>query len=151
MDFIGPLLIDSNTDCILSITDHLSADIWIIPTKINITTEDLALLFFDHWYCENSLPDDIACDCNKLFVSKFWKVLTKLTGVKLKMSTSYHPETDRSSERSNKTINQMLHYHVKRNQKGWVRALPQIRFQIMNMVNASTGYSGFQLHLGRSP
>jgi hypothetical protein len=72
----------------------------------------------------NGLPDDIACDRDKLFVSKFWKALTKLTGVKLKMSTSYHPETDRSSERSNKTINQMLRYHVKRNQKGWARALP---------------------------
>jgi hypothetical protein len=120
MDFIGPLLIDNNTDCILSITDCLGVDIRIIPTKINITVEDLALLFFDHWYCENGLLDDIACDCNKLFVSKFWKALTKLTGVKLKMSTSYHPETDGSSEWSNKTINQMLHYHVKRNQKGWV-------------------------------
>ena len=151
MDFMGPLPIDSNTDCILSITDRLGADIRIIPTKINITAEDLALLFFDHWYCENGLPDNIACDRDKLFVSKFWKALTKLTGVKLKMSMSYHPETDGSSERSNKTINQMLHYHVKRNQKGWVQALPWIRFQIMNTVNASTGYSGFQLHLGRSP
>jgi hypothetical protein len=45
----------------------------------------------------------------------------------------------------------MLQYHMKCNQKGWVCALPQIRFQIMNTVNASTGFSGFQLHLGCSP
>ena len=44
----------------------------------------------------------------------------------------------------------MLHYHVCRNQKGWVHALPRIRFQIMNTVNASTNFTGFQLHLGRS-
>ena len=74
----------------------------------------------------------------------------KLTGVKLKMSTLYHPETDGSSEISDKTINQMLQYHVCRNQKGWLCALPCIRFQIMNSVNASTKFSGFQLHLGRS-
>jgi hypothetical protein len=67
------------------------------------------------------------------------------------MSSAYHPETDGSSKRSNKTINQMLCYHVSRNQKGWVRALPRIHFQIMNTVNASTGFSGFQLHLGRLP
>ena len=30
-------------------------------------------------------------------------------------------------------------------------ALPLIGFQIMNSVNASTGYSGFQLLMGRSP
>ena len=45
----------------------------------------------------------------------------------------------------------MLHYHVKHIQKGWVHALPRIHFKIMNTVNASTSYSGFQLHLGRSP
>jgi hypothetical protein len=62
MDFIGPLPLDGNSDCILSITDRLGADVRIIPTKINISAEDLALLFFDHWYCENGLPDNIACD-----------------------------------------------------------------------------------------
>ena len=151
MDFIGPLPMDNKYDSILSVTDCLGANIQIIPTRINIIVEDLALPFFNNWYCENRLPDDIVCDRDKLFISKFWKALTKLTGVKLKMSMSFHPETDGSSERSNKTINQMLCYHVKRNQKGWVRVLPWIHFQIMNMINASTGYSGFQLHLGHSP
>lgn len=151
MDFIGPLPLDDGFDCILSITDRLGSDVRIIPTNITITAEELALTFFNHWYCENGLPSDIVCDRDKLFVSRFWKALSKLTGVKFKMSTAYHPETDGSSERSNKTINQMLRYHVRRNQKGWVRALPRIRFQIMNTVNSSTGFSGFQLHLGRSP
>jgi Chromo (CHRromatin Organisation MOdifier) domain len=118
---------------------------------LNITADELAIVFFNNWYCENGLPKNIVSDCDKLFVSRFWKALTKLTGVNLKMSTAYHPETDGSSERSNKTINQMLRYHVRRNQKGWVRALPRIHFQIMNTVNASTNFSGFQLHLGRSP
>ena len=44
----------------------------------------------------------------------------------------------------------MLPYHVKQNQKGWVHALLHICFQIMNTVNASTKFSGFQLHLGRA-
>jgi hypothetical protein len=150
MDFVGPLPVDKNYDCILTITDRLGADIRIIPTQCDITAEDLAVVFFDNWYCENGLPNSIVCDRDKLFVSRFWKALTKLTGVKLKMSSAYHPETDGLSERSNKTVNQMLRFHVKRNQKGWVRALPRIRFQMMNTVNASTKFSGFQLHLGRS-
>ena len=75
----------------------------------------------------------------------------ELCGVKLKMSTVYHPETDRSSEHTNKTINQSLHFHVNCQQKGWVCMLPRICFMIMNMVNASTGFSNFQLHLGCLP
>src|ERR1700729_4262735 len=151
IDFIGPLPLDENYDCILSMTDRLGSDIRIIPTRLDITAEDLAVIFFDHWYCENGLPKDIVSDCDKLFVSKFWTALTKLTGVKLKMSSAYHPETDGSSERTNKTINQSIRYHVRRNQKGWVRALPRIRFNIMNTVNASIGFPPFQIRLGRSP
>jgi hypothetical protein len=63
---------------------------------------------------------------------------------------AYHPQTDGSSERSNKTINQSIHYHVRCNQKGWVRALPRIQFTIMNTVNASVNYTPFQLQMGCS-
>jgi len=35
--------------------------------------------------------------------------------------------------------------------KGWVRALPRIRFNIMSSVNKSTGYSPFQLRFSKSP
>jgi hypothetical protein len=90
-------------------------------------------------------------DQDHLFISKCWKALHKLTGVKLKMSTSYHPQTDGASERSNKTLNQALRYHIQRNQTGWVQALPHVHFTMMNTVNTSTGFSGFQLRMGHSP
>ena len=113
MDFIGPLLTDEGYDCILTITDRLGADIRIVPTKTTITAEDLTMIFFNTWYCENGLPNNIVCDRDKIFVSRFWKALMKLTGVKLKMLSAYHLETDGSSEQSNKTVNQLLCYHVK--------------------------------------
>ena len=132
-------------------TDRLGSDIQIIPTRIDITAEQLAPLFFNHWYCKNGLPKDIVSNHDKLFLSKFWAELHKLTGVKLKLSLSYHLETDGARERSNKTVNQCIHYYVRRNQKGWVHVLPRIRFDMMNSLNASTGFSNFQIHLGRSP
>jgi len=112
MDFVGPLPEDEGFNCILTMTDRLGSDIWIIPTRTDVTAEALASLFFKHWYCEHGLPTDIVSDRDKLFVSKFWRALHHLTGVKLKMSTAYHPQTDGSSEHSNKTVNQCLHYHV---------------------------------------
>lgn len=151
IDFIGPLPEDDGFNCIVTMTCRLGSDFRAIPTKKDITAEDFAALFFKEWYCNNGLPLDIVSDRDKLFVSKFWKALTKLTGVKLKMSSSYHPETDGSSERSNRTLIQALRYHVQRNQKGWARALPHVRFNFMNTVNASTGFSPFQLRHGRSP
>jgi hypothetical protein len=118
MDFIGPLLLNESYSCILTITGHLGLDIRIIPTKTTVTAEDPAMIFFDNWYCKNELPWDIVCNRDKLFLLRFWQALTKLTGVKMKMLSSYHPKTGGSSERSNKTVNQMLCYHVQCNQKG---------------------------------
>jgi len=132
-------------------TDQLNADIQIMATRTDITVTDLAEIFFNRWYCKNGLPLEIISDCDKLFISKFWTVLHKLTGIKLKLSSAYHPQTDGASEQTNKTVNQALWYHVARNQKGWAHVLPCIRFDLMNMVNKSTGFSPFQLRLGQSP
>jgi len=151
IDFIGPLPEDAGYNMLVTMTDRLNSDVRLVPCRDNISAEHFATLFFDHWYCENGLPSEIVSDRDKLFLSKFWRALHKLTGVKLKMSSSYHPETDGASERTNKTVNQCMRYYVDRNHKGWVRALPRVRFHIMNTVNASTGMSPFQLHLGRSP
>jgi hypothetical protein len=118
---------------------------------MNMNAREMANLFFDNWYCENGLPMNIVSDRDKLFTSKFWRVLNRLTGVKLKMSTAYHPQTDGASERTNKTVDQALRYFVDRRQTGWVNALPRVRFNLMSTTNASTGYTPFHLHLGRTP
>ena len=75
----------------------------------------------------------------------------KLSGIKHKMSMAFHPQTNGSSKHSNKTVIQALHFHVERNQTGWVKALPKVQFNIMNTVNASTGFSPFTLKSGHSP
>ncbi|GBE84986.1 hypothetical protein SCP_0701700 [Sparassis crispa] len=151
IDFIGPLPEDDGFNCLATVTDCLNSDIRLIPTRTDVSAEEFASQFFDHWYCENGLPLNIVSDRDKLFISSFWKALHRLTGVKLKMSSAYHPQTDSSSECSNKTVIQALRYHVSCNQRGWVRALPCVHFCIMNMVNESMGFSPFQLKIGRSP
>jgi len=151
IDFIGPLPEDNGYNGIMTMTDRIGADIRMEPVKMSISAKDAAQVFFDEWYCNNGLPLEIVSDCDKLFTSRFWKHLHKLTGVSLKMSTAYHPQTDGASEQTNKIAIQCIRYHVNRNQKGWKRALPWVRFHIMNSLNASTGFSRFQLTLGRAP
>jgi hypothetical protein len=115
-NFISPLLEDKGFNSIVIITDHLGgANLWVIPTRTDVSAQDLVTLFFDNWYCENRLPLEIVSDRDKLFTSKFWTALHSLTGIKLKMSTSYHPQTDSASEHTNKTVNQALHFYVQQN------------------------------------
>ena len=98
IDFIGPLPEDEGNNCIITFTDRLGSDLQLAAARTDVTAEQLAYLFFDKWYCENGLPSDIVSDRDKLFTSKFWKALHRITGVKLKMSTAYHPQTDGASE-----------------------------------------------------
>ena len=151
MDFIGPLPWENSFDCILTITDQLGSNIWIIPTTCSLTVQGLANLFFKEWYCENGLPLEIISDCDKLFISQFWQSLHQLTGVKLKLSSSSHPESDGASEHTNKTVIQCIHFAIKRDQMGWTRALPKICFNIMNTMNSFTRFTPFQLRFRKSP
>ena len=151
LDFVGPLPEEGGKDTILTMTDLLGAEIRLSPVHSTATAAEIAVVLFDEWYCENGLMNQIISDRDALFTSDLWTALHKLTGVKLKMSTAYHPQTDSASERTNKTLNQAIRYHVDNNQKGWLAKLPRIRFAIMNTVNSSTGFSPFQLKTGRSP
>ena len=151
LDFIGLLLEEDSKDTILTMTDNLSANVQLIAIHSSYTTDQVALAFFDEWYCENGLMRHLVLDCDAIFTLALWDALHKLTRVKLKMSTAYHLETDGASERTNKTLNQMVHYHVEANQKGWSKNLARICFTIMNTVNASTGFTPFQLKTGCSP
>lgn len=98
IDFIGPLPLDDGHDCIITMTCRVGSDICIVPCSIKMDAETLAVIFFNQWYCENGLPDKIVCDHDKLFVSKFWKALSKIAGVSMKMTSSFHPEGDGISE-----------------------------------------------------
>ena len=84
LDFFGPLPKDDGYNCILTMTDHLGLDYHLIPTRTDTSAEDIVLLVFDNWYCKNGLPSDFVSNRDKIFISRFWKAFTKLTGVSLK-------------------------------------------------------------------
>jgi hypothetical protein len=151
LDFVGPLPEEDGKDTILTMTNLLGAEVRLAAIHSSATAAEVAVVLFDEWYCENRLMRQIITDRDALFTAELWAALHKLTGVKLKMSTAYHPQTDGASERTNKTLNQAIRYHVDNNQKGWLAKLPRVHFAIMNTVNASTGFSPFQLKTGRSP
>ena len=50
----------------------------------------------------------IISDRDLQFTSRFWKRLMKELGVKLNLSTAFHPQTDGQSERTIQTLEDML-------------------------------------------
>lgn len=106
---------------------------------------------FENIYKHHGLPINIISDRDVLFTSLFWKHLHKLMGTTLKMSSAYHPQTDGSTERANRTITQMLRQCINTDQKNWVEKLPVIQFAINSARSESTGFAPFFLNSGRMP
>jgi len=110
LDFVGPFPESNGYDCILIMTDRLTDYVLIEATVTTVTAPETALLFYKTRYRCFGLPSAIISDRDKLLVSLFWQELFKKLNVHLRMSTAFHPETDGSSEYSNKTAIEALRH-----------------------------------------
>ena len=155
MDFVSPLPESSNRDgtydSITVVICLLTAMVHLIPSRINYNARQLAELMFEEVYKHHGLPKNIISDRDVLFTSTFWGHLHKLLGTKLKMSSAYHPQTDGSTERANRTVTQMLRQCINAKQTDWVAKLPAIEFAINSARSESTGFAPFFLNSGRMP
>ena len=111
---------------ILGMTDRFTGYVKLEPVHSTATAPEIADIVYRSWYRQFGLPDAITSDRDKLFTSKFWKELFKKIKVQLRMSTSFHPETDGSSERSNKTLIESLRHYVNIRQTDWVEHLVHV-------------------------
>ena len=155
MDFVGPLPESRNRDgqydSITVVICLLTAMVHLIPSRINYNASQLAELVFENIYKIHGLPQNIISDHDVLFTSTFWSRLHRLIGTKLRLSSAYHPQSDGSTERANRTVTQMLRQCIQPDQRDWVAKLPAIEFAINSARSESTGYSPFFLNFGRMP
>ena len=155
MDFVGPLPESKNRhgifDMICTMIDLLTGMTHLAPLRQDYRAKQIAELVFDNVYKLHGLPKYIVSDCDSLFMSTFWDHLHELIGVKLRMSSAYHPQTDGSTERMNHTVSQMLRQCISPKQNDWVTKLPAIEFAINSARSETTGYAPFFLNYGRMP
>jgi hypothetical protein len=152
MDFIVrlPETLDGH-DAILVVVDRLSKMAHFIPTHTKVDADEAAQLFFTHIFRLHGLPSSIVSDRDPKFTSSFWRVLFKLTGTKLAMSTSRHPQTDGQTERMNRTLEEMLRSFVAYDMRDWDTLLPAVEFAYNDSVQGSTRHSPFFMNYGFNP
>jgi transposase InsO family protein len=71
--------------------------------------EGTALLFLKEVWKHHGTPQVVVSDRGPQFVAGFMRELYKLLGIKLSMSTAYHPQTDGQTERVNQVLEGYLH------------------------------------------
>jgi len=91
MDFIKGLPSSEGRNAILVVVDRFTKYGHFIALTHPFTAQDIAQVFLDHFYKFHGLPAVIVTDRDKIFTSVFWKELFKKLGVRMLMSTAYHP------------------------------------------------------------
>nr|GFB32536.1 putative reverse transcriptase domain-containing protein [Tanacetum cinerariifolium] len=128
MDFVTKLpKSPQGYDTIWVIVDRLTKSAIFAPMRETDPLEKLANLYLKEVVARHGIPVSIICDRDPRFSSRFWRTLQKALGTSLDMSTAYHPETDRQSERTIQTLEDMLRACVIDFGKGWVNHLPKCR------------------------
>ncbi|GJP34010.1 hypothetical protein CLOM_g18492, partial [Closterium sp. NIES-68] len=136
---------------ILVFVDRLTKMVHFVPTTTDVSAEDTARLFVSHIFRLHGLPRVLVSDRDPRFTSRFWQEVTRKLGTKLKMSSAFHPQTDGQTERTNRTLEQMLRSFISPMQDDWDELLPLVEFAVNNSVHDSTREKPFILNCGRHP
>ena len=156
MDFVTGLSISTNWkgdsyNSILVIVDRLTKMVYYKLVKITINIPDLVEIIIDVVVRHHGLPNSIVTDKGFLFTSKFWSLLCYFLGIKCRLFTTFHPQTNRQKKCQNSMMKAYLRAFVNFEQNDWARLLPMAEFAYNNANNANTNYTPFELNCGYHP
>ncbi|MCH83675.1 hypothetical protein A2U01_0004501, partial [Trifolium medium] len=151
MDFVAELPISSGYSVILVVVDRFSKGVHLGALPAQFTAYKVAELFINLICKIHGLPKSIVSDRDPIFISKFWADLFKFSGTLLRMSSSYHPQTDGQIEVTNRTIEQYLRAFVHAKPQTWFRFLPWAEYHYNTSYNTASGLSPYQVMFGKPP
>ena len=98
IDFIMKLLVVAGKDVILVVCDWLSKMTHFVATTEGILAEGLARLFQDNVWKLHGLPESVVLDRGPQFVAELTRELNRMLGIKTRLFTVFHPQTDGQTE-----------------------------------------------------
>jgi hypothetical protein len=151
MDFIEALPKVHGKSVILTVVDRFSKFAHFIPLGRPYTAASIARAFFNDIVHLHGLPESIVSDRDPVFTGHVWRDLFKLSGVTLKLSIAFHPQTDVQSEAVNKTISMHLRCMTGDRPRAWLDWLPWAEFCYNSSYHSALKATPFQVVYGRSP
>ncbi|MCH79856.1 Ty3/gypsy retrotransposon protein, partial [Trifolium medium] len=151
MDFVTGLPNSKGYTVIMVVVDRFSKGIHLGVLPTSFTAYKVAELFVSMVCKLHGLPKSIVSDRDPIFISRFWADLFKFSGTLLRMSSSYHPQTDGQTEVMNRTIEQYLRAFVHEKPSQWASLLPWAEYHYNTSVHTASGLSPFQVMFGKPP
>lgn len=138
-------------DAILVVVDRLSKMVHLVPCTESMSAKTFARLFVDNVVRLHGIPHNITSDRGTHWNNQFWKHMCHHLGVKLNMSTAYHPETNGQTERVNRVVGEMLRAYIRPTQCDWDQWLSMAEFAINNSWHEGVQNTPFYLNYGQHP
>ena len=148
MDILGPLpKTKRGHQYILSIHDELTKYLILVPLKTQ-QTESVWEALLDHYIYIFSAPKKILTDQGQNFISELMQKYEKAFKIKHIKTTSFHPQSNGSLERTHGVIKDMLRVTQKDWNQEWDETLNFCCLAYNTMVHESTGFTPFELTFG---
>jgi hypothetical protein len=111
----------------------------------------MARTFFDGIVRLHGFPSSIVSDRDPVFTGHVWRDLFRMAGVKLRMSTAFHPQTDGQSEVVNKVIAMYLRCVTGDRPRAWVDWLAWAEYCYNTSYHSALRATPFEVVYGRPP
>ena len=105
-------------------------------------------MYITYIYRWRGIPESMVSDRGPQFISQFWDEFCAILGIKIKLSTAYHPQTDGQTEIMNQYLDQRLRPFVNHYQDNWSDLLPMMDHAQLTLPHDSIGMSPFELNYG---
>jgi transposase InsO family protein len=151
MDFVEGFPKVGGKSVILTVVDRFSKFAHFIPLGHPYSAASVARAFFDDIVRLHGLPCSIVSDRDVVFTSNFWTELFRMAGVKLQMSSAFHPQTDGQSEVTNRVILMYLRCLAGDRPKTWLQWLPWAEYSYNSSYQTAIKCSPFRVVYGRDP
>jgi len=151
LDFIEGLPKVGGKSVILTVVDRFSKYAHFIALGHPYTAASVARAFFDGIVRLHGFPESIVSDRDPVFTGHVWRDLFKMAGVKLRMSTTFHPQTDGQSEVVNKVIAMYLRCVTGDRPRAWLDWLPWAEYCYNTSFHTALRATPFEVVYGRPP
>ena len=128
---LPPVKLEDGTivDALMVMVDHgLTKGVVLTPCSKTLTHEGAGDILLNHVYKCFGLPDSIISDRDPRFTAKSFQELLKLLGVKSKLTTAYHPQSDGTTECFNQEIEAYIGIYCSSNPKTWHKSIGTMEF-----------------------
>lgn len=151
MDFIIGLPRSRNKSVIMVVVDRLSKYAHFCALPHPFTPTLVSQSFMEQIFKLHGMPTSIVSDRDPIFTSNFWQEFFRLQGTQLKLSTSYHPQTDGQTKAFNKFQETYLRCFTSKKQHLWAQWLPLAESWYNTNYHATTKMTPYEAVYGQLP